>query len=213
MATIEQLAARLEALEARIGPAPQAVPPVTIGELTDVPAPGSPIASQWAQEVSHRVIQRFANKAALDAWAAGNGAMAITLDNGVLYKRVTGGWSRFTSISGAAVGIGGSPVAGMVTIATITIPSDPGSRAGVLSAHCMLGVGAGGGDFQLLLDGSIQVTWRLLANQQQVAALTAHVNNITPGVAHTVTTRCTQPVTTYADGTFNQVGYSVTASI
>lgn len=41
-------------------------PPITIGELTDVPAPDSAIASAWAQEVSHRVVHRFATTAARD---------------------------------------------------------------------------------------------------------------------------------------------------
>jgi hypothetical protein len=50
---------------------PRAVTPVVIGELTDVPAPGSLVASKWAQEVSSRLIQRFATAAARTAaWAA-----------------------------------------------------------------------------------------------------------------------------------------------
>jgi hypothetical protein len=67
MATLEELEARLAALEDRVGPAPRAVPPITIGELTDVPAPGSPIASQWTQEVSGRIFHRFATAAARNA--------------------------------------------------------------------------------------------------------------------------------------------------
>lgn len=34
-------------------------PPITIGELTDVPSFGSPITSPWAQDVSRRVEHRF----------------------------------------------------------------------------------------------------------------------------------------------------------
>lgn len=78
-----------------------ATAPITVGELTDVPAPGSPIASAWAQEASNRVVQRFANKAALDAWAAANGSVAVTLDTNRLYLRIAGVW---TYIDGARVG-------------------------------------------------------------------------------------------------------------
>lgn len=72
---------------------PQANPPVIVGELTDVPAPGSPIASQWAQEVSNRVVQRFASKAALDTWAAANGAVAWTTDTNLMWHRIGGAWT------------------------------------------------------------------------------------------------------------------------
>ena len=104
MATLDELDARLAELEARIGPAPLAVPPVMIGELTDVPAPGSPIASQWAQETTNRIVHRFATKAALDAgWpaaTAGNRALAATADgrihqsNGTLWLPVAGSMPR-----------------------------------------------------------------------------------------------------------------------
>jgi hypothetical protein len=93
--TIDELAARLADLEARLV-APRAVPPVTIGEYTDVPAPGSPIASQWATEATRRTVHRFANAAARDAAypaaSAGTGAMCITTDNGMLYTCFGGQW-------------------------------------------------------------------------------------------------------------------------
>lgn len=54
-------------------------PPITIGELTDVPAPLSAVASPWAQEVSRRITHRFATVAERDAKypaaSAGTGAM------------------------------------------------------------------------------------------------------------------------------------------
>src|SRR5436190_1117677 len=52
MATIEQLEARLTELEQRLPPAPtlQANPPITVGELADVPAPGTPVASAWTED-------------------------------------------------------------------------------------------------------------------------------------------------------------------
>jgi hypothetical protein len=86
------LEARLAALEAYLDPATiaaldqlkaaggrAAAPPVTIGELADVPAPGSPIASAWSQEVTNRIVHRFATTAAMNAWAAANGSIACVL--------------------------------------------------------------------------------------------------------------------------------------
>jgi hypothetical protein len=88
VATLQELEARLTRLEARAAtPAPTplaAVPPIRIGEITDVPTPGSPIASAWSQEVTNRITQRFAPVAArYSQWpaaTAGNGAVCVTLD-------------------------------------------------------------------------------------------------------------------------------------
>lgn len=59
-------------------------PPITIGELADVPAPGSGVKAQWHQEVTNRIQHRFATVAARDAaWpaaTAGVGALCVTLD-------------------------------------------------------------------------------------------------------------------------------------
>ena len=53
--------------------------PITIGELTDVPAFDSPIASPWAQEATRRIAHRFASAADRDtrypAAVAGVGAI------------------------------------------------------------------------------------------------------------------------------------------
>ena len=67
---------------------------VTIGELTDVPAPGDPIRSQIINELAGRVVQRFASKAALDAqWpTAPNGSVAVTLDTSTLWLRRSATW-------------------------------------------------------------------------------------------------------------------------
>lgn len=91
MTTIDTLEARVAELEARLAPSPLAAnPPITVGELTDVPAPGSPIASAWSQEVSNRIAHRFATLAALNAWAAANGSIGVVGRD--LYLRVTGAW-------------------------------------------------------------------------------------------------------------------------
>jgi hypothetical protein len=81
VASLEELEARIAVLEDRVIAVPFAAAPITIGELTDVPAPGSPIASQWAQEVTRRSLHRFASIAARDAAypaaGAGQGAQCV----------------------------------------------------------------------------------------------------------------------------------------
>jgi hypothetical protein len=134
---------RLALLEAKLGVGvnPLAlVPPITIGELTDVPAPGSQLAAQWAQEVSARVVQRFASKAAVDAWAASNGAFAVDLSTGIYYRRVTAGWAQVTPWQGT-----GTPAAAIIVgngqtlvCNTLNIPTDPGPRVATLSSFTRL---------------------------------------------------------------------------
>lgn len=65
-------------------------PPITIGELNDVPAVGSGIKSAWCQEVTNRIHHRFATVAALNAWAAPEGSMATV--GRVTYLRTGGIW-------------------------------------------------------------------------------------------------------------------------
>lgn len=100
MATIEE---RLDELERVLDVAVRAVnPPITIGELNDVPAPGSQIAAQWAQEVSDRIIHRFATVAAMNSWAAGAGSLAYATETQALYRRVGGGWVQVTDANALA---------------------------------------------------------------------------------------------------------------
>jgi hypothetical protein len=106
MTTIDELEARLLELETRLGVGVEplaANPPITIGELSDVPAPGSAIASTWAQEVSARVLHRFVDYSALQAWAAPNGSQALTLDPfGRVWHRAGGQWvmTGWTGVNG-----------------------------------------------------------------------------------------------------------------
>lgn len=70
---------------------------VTVGGLANVPAPGDPIRSPWAQDVSRIARHVFASKAAIDAATAGwsglaNGAFAIALDTGIIWNRIGGAW-------------------------------------------------------------------------------------------------------------------------
>lgn len=99
MPTTDELETRIAALEARLAAAPRANPPIVIGELADVPAPGSPIASAWAQEVSSRVVQRFANAAALNAYAGPAGAFATLAGTGRLFARAGTAWLCMTMTS------------------------------------------------------------------------------------------------------------------
>lgn len=70
--------------------------PITIGSLNNVPAPGDPITSPWAQAITPLGVHRFASLSALNAqWAtAPDGAMAVTVDNFATYIRRAGAWSR-----------------------------------------------------------------------------------------------------------------------
>jgi hypothetical protein len=94
-----------------------ASPPITIGELTDVPTFDSPIASPWAQEVSRRVAHRFASTGERDAKYPANvaGAGAICVAAGVFY------------VSNGTVWLGRLRVAG-----TILVPGGPGPGGGII---------------------------------------------------------------------------------
>ena len=65
-------------------------PPITVGELIDVPAPESPINAQFHQEVANRVVHRFATVALMNAWAAANGSLAFV--SPTHYARSGGVW-------------------------------------------------------------------------------------------------------------------------
>jgi len=136
---------RLEALEAMVAALavqPLATtPPITIGELTNVPAPGSQLAAQWAQDVSSRIVQRFPTTAALKAWAAPVGAHAVAVDTGILWRRVAAGWTQITPWTAGVAGVAGPTGAGSVgtfDLAVVTIPADPGGRIVTVSAFVNL---------------------------------------------------------------------------
>lgn len=65
-------------------------PPITVGELVDVPAPQSPVNAQFHQEVAHRIVHRFPTVQAMNAWGAGNGSLAYV--GPTLYLRQNGAW-------------------------------------------------------------------------------------------------------------------------
>lgn len=132
-------------------------PPITVGELTDVPAPGSPIASAWSQEVSNRVVQRFATKTALDTWAAAAGSLAVTLDTNTLWQRVAGVWLQkpvvWRAIGNGTTGVVGGtqvPVPGL----TLTITTLAGHWYRFTSSVSMQATGAGGAFESRLVEDS-----------------------------------------------------------
>jgi hypothetical protein len=82
-------------------------PPITIGELTDVPTYDSAIASPWAQEVSRRIVHRFASTAERDSKypAAGAGVGAMCEVGSVLYICDGGKWADLAQRSALAVAL------------------------------------------------------------------------------------------------------------
>lgn len=85
----DPIAARLTVLEALVArglaaPAPMAAPPIVIGPFSSVPAPGSPIRSQWAQEVSqytwaHGIVATATAESAAHTIAASGAQVALTV--------------------------------------------------------------------------------------------------------------------------------------
>jgi len=132
---------RLAQLEQRLGiAAPLAVvPPITVGSLTNVPVPGSQIAAQWAQDVSALAVHKFTTTALLKAWAAPQGAWAVALDTGVLWRRAGGGWAQFTPWSASVAGNALNGVQSAV-ISTLQIPADPGLRVANISTCLQIDV-------------------------------------------------------------------------
>jgi len=169
--TVEE---RLALLEARLGPAPQAVvPPITIGELTNVPAPGSQIAAAWAQSVSVRVVQRFANKSTLDSQytTAVDGVFAVTIDKGIVYQRKAGAWCQFTPWTGSAVGVAmdGSAANVAQVISSLSIPADPANRIAQVSAFVRLDVYAANSAVVALNVNSVTVASAVIPHTITVA--------------------------------------------
>jgi hypothetical protein len=118
------------------------VPPIQVGSLTDVPAPGSQISATFHQEVANRVVQRFTNKAALDAWTAEAGTVAIALDTGILYRRMAAGWAQITPWVGSVpdgAHVNPSDVNG-VNLMTVNVPADPGVRVANVSTSVLIEV-------------------------------------------------------------------------
>lgn len=108
--------------------------PITIGAITTVPNPGTPITSPWAQAVSGMVVHVFASKAALDAgWATGpsEGQFAYTIAERVLWVRgSSAGWRRVVDTSYADRAWVAVPAPGVVDATTSTAAFSPWINCG-----------------------------------------------------------------------------------
>jgi hypothetical protein len=103
------------------------VPPITLGELTNVPAPGAEIDAAWAQDLTKMAVHRFANAAARDAaWTWPEGRLAFVDDKKQLSIKEAGGWVVLhepaqdrtdTWPDGTAIWVNNDTSSGSVTIA------------------------------------------------------------------------------------------------
>ena len=145
-------------IDQRLEPEPLALtPPITIGSLTNVPAPGAQLAAQWAQDVTGMVIHRFDTKVGIDGWAAPNGARAMQKDNGVEWRRVGAVWSQVTPWSLNASGTAQSGATNPATVSTLNIVSDPGPRFANISCFLLIDVFSGNTvTIELRFDGVAQ---------------------------------------------------------
>lgn len=137
----------------------------TIGSLANVPNPGSPVTSPWAQDATRLVRHVFANKAALDAavWPGlADGAQAYTLAEQLEWDRVGGVWRAAdvyrllgrtrATVAVPGIGSGGAGIA--PAIATV-VPA--GGRILEIRARVNLSAAAGVGAFSVAtLDGAVQ---------------------------------------------------------
>lgn len=116
-------------------------PPITIGELTNVPAPESGIRSPWAQAVSSRIIHRFATVGAMTASNLAVGARCIVTatDPPAEYLRIAAGFARQSPWVNTAAGGAITFVPPSTALANaITIPSDVGPRVASISCNIYL---------------------------------------------------------------------------
>lgn len=129
-------------------------PPITVGEITTTPAPGSGVNSPWAQQITNRIVQRFANEAAVLGWAAAKGSQAFALDTGRHYERCTvagadtwvrTGWSQVEGRTWYnANGAAGSVPTGTPTAVTWNETADSDNFAGPGATTITIPAGLGG---------------------------------------------------------------------
>lgn len=199
----------------------------TIGEFTDVPEPGAPVASAWAQQATNQVVHRFANKAALDAWTTALvGTLAITYDDGLLWRRVnlagaSQRWARQTPQSFSVVGGANPGTVGITsyTVATLNIPADPGPRRFHYAFHALISYSASPGDLNVRLDGVTILSWRPPTTGSHMVSMVGHNVSLPGSTAGAGITSNTLTVvaaatsatpTTFADPFFNQLGVTIT---
>lgn len=175
-------------------------PPITIGELSDVPAPGSGVTSQWCQEITRRGVHRFATVAARDAAypaaAAGVGALCITLDTGTLWTVYPTGptWVRLSPSAGTVYGVtmfraalaaGLALTTAQQTVAQVAIPAcPPGSLIDVgINAYVNQGtVGTGTAFLSITMGGTVYGPTLVVGDRVQLESYSMRVVNV-PGPA------------------------------
>jgi hypothetical protein len=150
MTDIDELEARLLAIETRLGDVRAATPPITIGELTDVPTPGSGINSPWAQEVTRRSAHRFASIAERDAKypaaSAGAGALCWVTATGANYFSNGTKWAENIPTSGTNAGFAAKASGIQAAIgATLNVPVPAVDYASVIYVTGCIWIGADGG--------------------------------------------------------------------
>lgn len=150
MATVEDLEQRLAVLEDRFGAVPLAAnPPVTIGELTDVPAPGSPIVSPWAQQISARIVHRFATLAARNAATGYQVRGAVCMVDDCLFVHTGAEWiqpgAAFTIVLPQMLNVTGAAI---IINSGFTFPGP--NRRYLVSINASLFKGAAAGTVNLV---------------------------------------------------------------
>lgn len=150
---------------------------ITVGALTNVPAPNDPIRSPWAQQVSAYAVHPFASASALNTqWpAAPDGSMAVTTDTGIVWERRGGIWRPIpgqvlaeAEASGTQQNFTSAGLRDMYFSALPTVPYPT-----IVTANGVMWFGAGAGvvtaaaDITRLNDGSSQpITGGLSAGMQ-----------------------------------------------
>jgi hypothetical protein len=94
---------------------------VGVGNLPNPPTSGQPVATAWGNAVSVRVLQAYANKAALDSiWNdAPEGAEAVTTNDMRVYQRRSGAWQAPLH---SPIGVVTKPPLSADSASTITTP-------------------------------------------------------------------------------------------
>lgn len=101
-------------------------PPITVGELTDVPAPRSAVVAPFHQEVANRVIHRFPSTTAMTNSNLVDGSLAYVTGAGgrAYYERRGGIWSMTTLQAGSTNNIESSQITSVGAGTTpITFPT------------------------------------------------------------------------------------------
>jgi hypothetical protein len=166
----------------------------TVGSITTTPTPGDPIESAWAQTVTAQAHHIFSSKAALDAWTtAPLGAVAITMDNGVQWKKLGSGWCRLTPWTARVAGAAGIFVSSLPASASVSVvvPADPGNRLVIVAAYvrcdCTNLVATGPTGMVELTDNGVSISqWWITDNGVRNTCQIVH-RVVADGAAHTIT--------------------------